>query len=187
MSRSRMVSLVHMLRRFARSSRGVAAVEFALVLPFMLLLYLGSIELSAAISVDKRVTVAAGSLGDLVARADTSISTSTLNDYFTAAGATMAPYDDTTLKQVVTCVKIDSSGNATVLWSKGYNGGTPHPDDSTFDVPTDLKNLQLDNYVIVSEAAMPYDPMFGYVFKNAFDLYHEFFYVPRYGDKIELT
>lgn len=33
------------LRRFARDRSGVSALEFAIVLPFMLLLYIGSVEL----------------------------------------------------------------------------------------------------------------------------------------------
>jgi len=181
------MSFKRLLRTFGSQDRGIAAVEFALILPFMMLLYIGSIELSSAVSVDKRVAVAAGALGDLVARADTNLPVATLNDYVTASGQTMAPYTNSTLRQVVTCVHVDSSGNTDVVWSKGYNGGAAHSVGATYALPTDLKSLSLDSYVIVSEAAMPYAPLFGYAFKSTFNLYHEFFYLPRYGGAITLT
>lgn len=173
-----------LIHRFGHASDGVAAVEFALVLPIMLTLYIGSVELSTAISVDKRVATVSGSLGDLVARTDGEIAKSTIDDFFLAASATMAPYSSTNVKQVVSSIYVDGDGNATVSWSVGYNGGTAHAEDSTYDLPDDLKTLALDNYVIVSEASESYAPMFGYFFKSAFDLYHEFHYIPRFGEEI---
>ena len=50
------------------TSAGVAAVEFALILPFLLVLFVGSIEASSLITVDRRVNVISGTVGDLVAR-----------------------------------------------------------------------------------------------------------------------
>jgi len=182
-----MKEFVHRLSGFFVAERGIAAVEFALILPFMMALYLGTVEISAAISVDKRVSVAAGALGDMVARSNTTLSTATLNDYFAAAGATMAPYGDSSLKQVVTCVHVDSSGNTDVVWSYGHNGGATHVVGNTYTLPTELKNLSLDGYVIVSETARPYEPLFGYVFDSTFNLYHEFFFLPRYGELITVT
>lgn len=174
-------------RAFTIRVDGVAAVEFALILPLLLTLYLGSVELSSAISVDKRISTVSGSLGDLVARSDGSISTSTLDDYFLAASATMAPYDSTGVRQVVSCLKIDSKGVATVAWSRGYNGGKAHTTGAAYTVPDDFKTLALNGYVIVSEAEVLYKPLFGYFFNSAFDLYRQLFYLPRFGGNIQLT
>ena len=57
-----------LLGRFGKAREGAAAVEFALILPFMLMLYAGSIELSDLINVDRRITVISSTVGDLVAR-----------------------------------------------------------------------------------------------------------------------
>ncbi|MBU1176472.1 MAG: pilus assembly protein [Alphaproteobacteria bacterium] len=175
------------LRRFACTSSAAAAVEFALILPLLLTLYLGSVELSSAISVDKRVATVSGSLGDLVARADGSITSTTIDDYFLAASATMAPYPSTGVKQVVSSIFVNSSGVAKVSWSRGYNGATKHAVNSTYTLPTDLKNLALNSYVIVSEAQMSYLPLFGYFFETAFTLYHEYFFLPRFDEAIACT
>ena len=53
-------------RRFAKDARGVSAVEFALILPLMLTLYLGGNELTHALTIARKVTHATSSLGDLV-------------------------------------------------------------------------------------------------------------------------
>lgn len=177
----RLRTLIH---RFRHGSDAVAAVEFALILPVMLTLYVGSVELSSAISVDQRVATVSGSLGDLVARTDGTIFKSDVDDYFLAASATMAPYDDTNVQQIVTCVKLDADGNGKVKWSVAANGATKHGVNSDYTVPDELKSLAADGYVIVSEASMSYAPMFGYFFDTNFELYHEYFFLPRFGEEI---
>ena len=52
-------------RRIARNNSGVAAVEFAMIVPIMFLLFVGSVEFSQAITVDRRVTQVASSTADL--------------------------------------------------------------------------------------------------------------------------
>ena len=49
----------------------MAAIEFALIVPIMAVMFIGAVELSQAITVDRRVTQVASSTADLVARADT--------------------------------------------------------------------------------------------------------------------
>lgn len=174
------------LRRLATAERGVAAVEFALILPLLLTLYVGSVELSSAITVDKRVATVAGSLGDLVARADSTIASTDVTDFFAAAATTMAPYASTGVKQIVSCVKVSSTGVSKVGWSVAYNGATAYADKAAYTLPTELKTLALNGYVIVAEARMSYTPLFGYFFKNAFSLYHQYFFLPRFDGEIKL-
>jgi Flp pilus assembly protein TadG len=69
-----------LLKRFGASERAAAAVEFALVLPIMLAVYIGSVEGSTLIVVDRKIQSVASSIGDLVARSDEEISASTLQD-----------------------------------------------------------------------------------------------------------
>jgi Flp pilus assembly protein TadG len=178
-------AIARTVRRFVRSREATAAVEFAAVMPIMLIMYLGSLELSEAISVDQRVTNVAGTVGDLVARENGTISASTLTDYFQAATAILSPFSTTDLKQVVTLVYVDSAGATLVKWSQAYNGGTaktagqPYP--ATNAIPTAMINISKGNYVIVSEASYPYKPLLGWFFKNTFNLYHQNFYLPRYA------
>ena len=47
---------------FARDARGVAAVEFAFIAPIMILLFVGTIELSAGISTDRKISRVASAI-----------------------------------------------------------------------------------------------------------------------------
>jgi Flp pilus assembly protein TadG len=176
------------LRRFGRAQKAAAAVEFALILPVMLTLYVGSIELSAAFSMDQRVITIAGTVGDLVARTNGSLASSDLTNYFQAAQAIMSPYSATNLKQVVSVVAVDSTGKTKVEWSVGYNGGSAQtcgqPYSTTHPIPTAMTNISKSNIIIVSEASYVYPPVLGLFFKSSFNFYHQNFYLPRYDKDI---
>jgi Flp pilus assembly protein TadG len=174
-------------RRLAGASEGVAAVEFALILPVMLLVYLGTMEASALISMDRRVQTVAESLGDLVARANRQISTVEITNYFHAADGVMQPFTPTDLKQVVTSVYVKTDGTTEIKWSKPYNGGTAHTVGAAYALPSAITNISRNAYVIVSEASYSYRPLRGLVYKEAIPLYREAFYVPRFGEEIKLN
>src|SRR6478752_5283206 len=106
------VGIARARRRFAqfgRDRRGVSAVEFAMLLPLMVALYLGGVEISTGIAIDRKVTVVARTLADLVSQAS-SVNTTDVNNILAASAAVVAPYDDSKLKITVTSVKVDSQG-----------------------------------------------------------------------------
>jgi Flp pilus assembly protein TadG len=172
------------LARFRAEDRGAAAVEFALILPFLLLLFMGSIEASSLITVDRRVNVISGTVGDLVARTEDALSSGTLNDYFMASQNIMYPYSTTVLKQVVTFVAVDDDGDTSVVWSCGYNGGTTRAAASTYALPERMNELARDSWVVASETWYSYRPVLGLVFTTAITLHRESFYLPRYQKAI---
>lgn len=181
-----------LLARFAVERTGVAAVEFALVLPIMLMVYLGTTEASALISMDRKVQSVAGALGDLVARENATISRTTLQDYFQASSGIMSPYVPTGLKQIVTSVQVKADGTTVVAWSEPYTTGDAemvakgHEVGKPYALPRDMTDIAKGSYVIVSEASYSYKPLYGLVFDQAVDLYRESFYVPRFGEPIAL-
>src|SRR4051812_22093123 len=118
---NRLPSIVRRIGYFARDKRGVSAVEFALLAPLMIGLYLGSVEISEGISVDRKVTLAAGAVANLAAQGQT-ISTSNMTDILDAAATILSPYATTTLKITVSCISIDAQQNAKVKWSATRNG-----------------------------------------------------------------
>ena len=82
-------SIVRRLGRLADDERGVSAVEFAMLLPLMLTLYLGTVEISQGIDADRKVTITARSVADLVAQTS-SINNSDMTNALNAASAVMA-------------------------------------------------------------------------------------------------
>lgn len=181
------------LRAFARRETGVAAVEFALVVPLMLSVYLGCTEATALLTADRKVQSVAGAIGDLVARTNKTIAASQLEDYFLASTSIMAPYSTAGLVQTVTAVSVAANGEATVLWSARYEDGAlsktvaEHPRNSIFDLPNEMKAIAAGQTVIAAETEYSYRPLLGMVFKDALDLNRSALFMPRFGGTITLN
>ena len=172
------------LQRLVRAREAAAAVEFAIITPFLITLYMGTIELSDLIAVDRRVNVMAGTIGDLVARSDGTISASELSSYFDAAQGIILPYSRTPLKQIVTLVEVSATGVTKVKWSVGNNGGVAKTVNASYPLPTAMINISKGSWVVVSDAAYSYKPLLGWVIKTAINLHRESYYTPRHGAMI---
>jgi Flp pilus assembly protein TadG len=185
-----------LLGRFHDNTRGVAVVEFALILPLLLLLYLGTVEASSLYTVDRRVTVISGTVGDLIARWDPGTGTgtvpqATINTYFSAANVIMTPYSTANLKQVVSFLYINTAGEATVLWSRATPGATPRATGSSYPLAATTQMNQIargttGGYLVVSETANSYKPVLGVVFPDALNLSHASYFLPRFGKCIKV-
>ncbi len=175
--------------RFRSDHRAVAVVEFALILPVLITLYFGTIEAATIYSADRRVSVIAGTIGDLVAQVKSSIASATLTDYFQASQGIMQPYSTTNLTQVVTVLSVSSAGTATVYWSRAYNGGTARTANSTVSLTNvpQMKALALGSYLVMSEVKYPYRPIFGMVISATVNLNHTEYFLPRFGAKIDIS
>jgi Flp pilus assembly protein TadG len=178
------------VRQFRRREDGIAAVEFALILPFMLIVYIGSVEITGLISMDRKLQSVSGAVGDLVARSKAAIPPETLEDYFQAAAGIMTPFAAETLTQIVTFVRVDADGAATVVWSRQYKDGeltvsNKHVANTPFQtLPQAMINVALDNFVVVAEGSYAYTPSYGFAFDHTINLYRENFFMPRFRDMI---
>ncbi len=174
---------------FRKADDAVAAVEFALILPFLITLYFGSIEASSLLTVDRRVTTVTGTVGDLVAQWDGTISTATVDSYFQAAKNIMQPYSTTNLKQVVSVISVNgTTGAMSVIWSRGNNGGVAkiagNPYTGLATTAEMNKVARTVGYLVVAESNYVYRPVFGVVFPQALTLNRTNYYIPRFGAKI---
>src|ERR1700749_3536562 len=120
-----MIALSFPLRRFLAAADGVAATEFAIIVPFMLLLLVGGTELGEAMAINVKVSATAHSVADMVTQ-NTSLSTTSMQNILTGATTIIAPYpcNGNQLSVTVSEVSSDASGNLTLQWSKSYNGST---------------------------------------------------------------
>ncbi|SMQ58333.1 Flp pilus assembly protein TadG [Devosia lucknowensis] len=175
-------------RRLQHSERGAAAVEFALILPLMLLVYIGSLEASTLITMDRKVQSVAGAVGDLVARSEKTIRASDLQDYFRAAAGIMTPFSPTGVTQVITAVKVQG-GVPRVVWTRQYLNGTyssttPYTAGNPYPLPTEMRNIAGTKMVIAAEATYTYTPLLGIVLDTPVNLYRSSFFMTRFGDDI---
>jgi Flp pilus assembly protein TadG len=161
--------------RWRGDRKGIAAVEFAFIVPIMMVMFIGAVELSQAITVDRRVTQVASSVADLVARKETSINNNEINDILRVGGFIMAPYDRSPLQVVVRNVT-SSSMDATKTkqsWQCTYSGAGANPTaacscmDTNYDIPPGL--VTTNDSVVVVEANYTYTPiLFDYFLKQGF-------------------
>lgn len=174
------------MARLARDKRGVAAIEFAMIVPIMFFLFIGAVEFSQALTVDRRVTQIASSTADLIARERT-ITSSQVEGVMTIIDFLMSPYDASRLKLTVLNVysAIDNASITKVCWSHNHNGGThTYTAGATYALPTGI--LEKGNSVIVAEVRYDYQPLiFNYFIQNTFVLEEKFYLKPRLSKSVE--
>ena len=56
------------MRDFVADSAAIAATEFAVIVPLMLVMFFGTVEFSSAVAVDRKVTLMARTLSDLTSQ-----------------------------------------------------------------------------------------------------------------------
>jgi len=170
-------------RRFAGDARGVSAVEFALVLPLMMTLYLGGAEVSQAITASRKVTLVSRTVADLASQVS-SISNASMNDMLKASSAIVSPFSPNDLKVTVSCVKIDANGKATIAWSDTLNG-TAHGVGSAVTLPAALNVANTS--LIWTEAQYDYTPAIGYAISGTLSLKDQMYMRPRLSDTVTRT
>ena len=111
--------------------------EFAIILPVMLLLYIGGVELGDGLQIQFKVTETARTITDLASQYIT-IQSSDMSNILTAASSVVAPYSSSNMIMTVSEVATNSQGQGTITWSCSLNG-TPRTVGATVTLPTSLQ------------------------------------------------
>ena len=163
------MSILPIWRRIRRTAAkmlvdrsGIAATEFAVIVPVMLVMFFGTVEFSSGVAVDRKVTLMARTLSDLTSQS-TSVNDTDLAGFFAASRGVMTPYSSTpTLSTVSELYVTPGTLVVKVQWSKG---STPRAVGSTITIPTELKVA--NTYLIFSEVSYRYVPAVGKVMAAA--------------------
>ncbi len=156
------------MRRFLRDASGVAAVEFAYLVPLLMLMTFGTFEMARALIVHKRFQRATAMVGDLVSREQqigttSTNATTTLDGIMKAAEYVMTPYTSTPLKLGVYQFRAKSTDatQTRVEWSYAYHSMTVLPCSTSYKVnslvPTNM--LSQGDAAIVIDARYQYTPL----------------------------
>jgi Flp pilus assembly protein TadG len=163
-------------REFVVDRRALAATEFAVIVPLMLVMFFGTVEFSSAVAIDHKVTLIARTLSDLTSQS-TTLADTDMQNTFTASISVIMPYDASLVKGTISQIYVDANSIATVQWSKAGTiaaGGTQATlatstrkagDTVTTIVPATL--LVPKTYLILSEANYTYTPSVGHVLKSS--------------------
>lgn len=153
-------------RRFCRDREGVALVEFAMLLPVMLVAYIGMVEVVQLVMINRKVTQLTSALSDLTARVQ-SVSPANVENIFDASETILMPYDKGLAKMVIASVVIDSAGVARVCWSNQRKGTAPAR-GTTVTIPEIYRTPNTS--VIMARASYTYTPAIGYVLTGSYTL-----------------
>ncbi|MDN3593120.1 TadE/TadG family type IV pilus assembly protein [Methylobacterium adhaesivum] len=162
--------------RFGGDEGGIAATEFALLMPVLLLLYLGGFELTRIISANEKLTLFTRALGDLSGRSDNaSPSVDTMTTIASAATAIMRPFDTTGLQIVVSSMGVNSSNSTFVggvcsSWAQNAAARPARQINGNDGLPVTPEVYRTDGArYMLAEVAMPYNPVVGAsIFRQVF-------------------
>jgi Flp pilus assembly protein TadG len=172
----------------ARARLGVAgnvAVEFALTLPVLMLLMLGSAEMARFVILHQKIDRVAVTTSDLVARAET-IKESELDDIFEAADYVAQPFDLGNLGVVIVSAITNEDGSgATVAWQRSGAGSGTHTsqigaegDPATLTADFDVRQGET---AIIAEVFYDFEPFLSELIVEPQTLYRRAHHRPRLG------
>jgi Flp pilus assembly protein TadG len=163
------------MRRFLGNDRAIAAVEFALMLPLMLFVFVGAAQVGDAVAISRKVTITTRIVTDLVTQYAT-VSGATLTTVLGASSEVIAPYSASNLTITVSEISTDSKGNATVTWSSTLNGTALAP-GAKFALPTalDQDNISL----IYGQVTYSFTPVLGYKIIGTVPIADQIYMSPR--------
>ena len=166
-------TLLGLLSRARKDERGVTLIEFALILPLMVLLFIGLVEITEALTASRKLTKTANTVSDLVAQ-EPSVTNADLSDIRQVARQLMQPFSDVPLNTVIISVVADANNNTTVAWS--FPPGSV-PAGSPYDLP-DAGLTEANSSLIVTEASYNFTPTVSNIVGN-FQINQEAFFRPR--------
>lgn len=176
------------LRKFLSDRGGLGAVEFALIAPVLLLIYLGSADLADGFDTNKKVSRSASSLADLVAR-QLSVTKNDLDDMFNIGRASLLPYGRSDPKIRITAIRIDGTTSAKNLtpkvdWSYANIANFAAKKGGNGDLPAGL--VGEGSYFIKVDVELDYKPLNAWI-STSIPMRETYYLAPRYTNTIPCT
>ena len=174
-------------RNLQHDQSGLAAIEFAIILPIMLLLFLGSFETTNLVLAYMKLEASAETAADLVAqtRVNTVLQSTDLTNITNAAKQVLSPLPTSgTLLKVAFASVTYNTGSAVIDWHTEVNSATPI---TTATIPNNVSLANLGNQtngstdsVIIVTLTYSYSSPFTYVLSSSYTLTESAFNRPRY-------
>jgi Flp pilus assembly protein TadG len=147
---------------------GVAAIEFAMIVPIMLVMFFGTVEFSTGVAVNRKVTLIARTLSDLTSQS-LSVADTDLINFFTASNAIMTPYPSAPTQANLCEVYVDLvTLQVRVEWNKSAtfnsSGAVVLAPGLAANCPVTIPSQLAvgGTYLIFSKVTYPYTPVVNY-------------------------
>ncbi|WEX73884.1 pilus assembly protein [Sinorhizobium numidicum] len=186
---ARMTAIAAQLRRFGRNRDGASAIEFAFLLPLMLLLLAGLVDLGQGLTVRRKISQIASTTSEIIAM-QSNWNDASVTTILAGVKSILEPYVSGDLAIVLCVVEIDKKGSATVNWSAAYGTtALAAGQASSVDIPKELREEGVQ--MVVTRVRYKLDTMFSGLFESftgggAYEYDQHFFIRPRNGNTITL-
>lgn len=155
---------------FLGDKRGVAAMEFAMIAPVLILLYLGGVETTTGLDVNKNLGRAASMVADLINQQKT-ITQAEISGIMDIGAATLLPYRRDTPQITITAINVDNAGNPKVAWSRQRVNGvdtTPFTAGSSVPANANLTNLLIPGTSMIRvQMSIAYVPLVAWTIESS--------------------
>lgn len=174
-------------RRLGRDRAGASAVEFALLLPVLLVLLAGLADLGHGLAVRRKVNQMASTAGEMISMQTAWVS-SDVSSILSGVSSILQPYDLDNLTILLCVVDVDKKGHATVAWSSAYGTtALSAGQDSPVEIPEDLQ--EEDVQMVVTRVQYKLNTIMSGLLESftgngAYEYEQYFLTRPRNGDTI---
>jgi Flp pilus assembly protein TadG len=175
-------------RRFIASRRAVAAIEFAMIMPILLLLFLGSFDAGNAISAYLKVRSATYTLAAITNQYSTgqgAITAADMTAITNATGAVLSPFSSASAVIVISQIQATSATQSVVSWSYAVNGSALTPGSPFNSLPTNFAKNSCSAsafpscYFILASVTYSFTPSFGAFLTGPISLSDSLYVTPR--------
>jgi hypothetical protein len=169
------------LGAFWRNRAGVAAVEFAAALPFLVILALGAFEVPRGLIIYQKVTRVTVEIGDLVARQPVGITGDQLQDLFLGGGEIMKPFSFDSGAVIISSITRGTNQQPKIAWQCISKAGFVSRIGGAGDTPSLPANFTMNagENVIVAETSYNFAPVFGSMIWSGMEYYDVAYFRPR--------
>lgn len=184
-------------RRLCDEKSGVAAIEFCFIAPLLITIWLGTMEISQGVEVNKKVGRSASVIGDLIAQKD-NYTVAVIDDILKIGASVLLPYKRDAPIITITEISIDAGLVATVNWSRrGEENSFTRPFSPGSAVAVPL-NLRIANtHLIKVETSLEYLPITSWTIRQnktggsgsyaSVDMAEIYYLRPRNGPQVDCT
>lgn len=168
---------------FLENNRGVAAVEFALILPVMIAIYIGTVEVTLLLSMDRKASHTASVVGDLVTQYD-AMDQATMDDIVQATRQVMGTDNVRDMKITVQSYYKDSGGRVEERGSVSVNGGVA----GNYNIGgLNQRVFARDSGIVIARIEYSYKSPTGIFLQGTRKLEETFILKPRRTNYIDFT
>jgi Flp pilus assembly protein TadG len=167
-------------RRMGKS--GVMSIEFALVLPILLCLWCGLVDISRLLLLNSRVLAAAQTGADIVSR-DNCLSDVEMADVFAAMSLIIDPFDQSKATYKVESVVYDDNGAGSIDWQEA-NPSTGGESEDIVGTVTSMGLAGAGESVVVSYVTYNYEILVAWFLGTSVQISERAIYRPRVAQNV---